>query len=143
MKTKVYGITMFKFSLIFIVLFICLSLPTSGQENALQGVWVNDDYFTRMTFCSGGVETEIHGEPRIRGEYTISGDEVIVVLTHIHSNSIEGGRRYGWHTKEEAVAEFGRRVDGWFEPVTQTFFINGDILTLISEFSVQQFRRMR
>ena len=143
MKTNVYGITMFKFLLIFLALFICLSLPIFGQESALQGVWVNDDYFTKMTFCSGGFETEICGEPRIRGEYSISGNKVIVALTHIHSNSIEGGTRYGWFSREEAVAEFGHRVDGWFEPSIQTFSIDSNILTIVDEFSVQRFERVR
>ena len=147
MKTKICRPTPIGIFPLFLVLLTAAAVDAFGQEgsaDALQGTWFDNDRFIRMIFYNKYYETEIRGELTSRGEFTISGNRIIRIRTHTHSNAFhEETTRYGWFSREEAYVDFNGIFDGWFEPVTQTFSIDGDTLTLVSEFSVQQFTRIR
>jgi len=143
-KIKAYMTIKFVRLLVFLALFAGLAVTTFGQEDPLQGAWFDDDRFLKMTLYNGRDKVVIRGRPQSKGNYTVVGNEVTWKSTHIHSNAFDGmTSRYGWFSREEMYAEFGSRFNSWFEPVTQTFFINGDILTLVSDLSEQQFTRMQ
>ena len=119
----------------------------SGQNpaDALQGEWYDVDNFIRITFESGSYKTQAR-DGFAKGGYTVSGNKITTTATHISSFPGFGNR---WYSKEEALAEFGSitefgsRVDGWFEPVTQTFYLDGDILIIAGETGEQRFVRVR
>jgi hypothetical protein len=138
MKTKIYSAIRFMLLLVFLAGLITTGF---GQENTLQGTWFDYDRFFHLTFYNGLYEEVLSGRPYAKGEYTVAGDKIIIRLMYIHSNAIDDYRDR-WFSREETVAEFGR-FDSWFEPVTQVFSIDGDILTIVDEFSVQRFERVR
>ena len=126
-----------------IVLFAGLAVAIFGQEDTLQGAWFDDDHFIKLTFYNGSYEVEIRGRLNNRGVYIIAENVITRRRMYTHSNSLGENGNGRWLSQEEAIAEFGNRVDDWFEPFTQTFFISGDILTLVSDFSEQRFIRIQ
>ena len=121
-----------------VAVFAVLTITAFGQEDALQGTWFNEFYLVEQIFYNGNYEIAIYGVPNFRGEYTVKGNEI--TRRHTHFNPSAPGDEFcnRWYTEEEAVAEFGNKVDSWFEPFTQTFSINGNILILVDRFGDQQ-----
>jgi len=130
--------------LVFLALFTGLAVAAFGQEDILQGVWFDDDHFSRLTFNNGYYKVESRSQPTTKGVYTVAGNELIFHRTHVHSNFLDGiTSRYGWFSREEMYAEFGIRFNAWFGSSTQIFTINGDILTLVTDFGEQQLIRVQ
>jgi len=121
------------------------SLPESGTD-PLQGSWFDDDRYIKITFLNGNYEVEMRLEPSSKGEYTVCGNEIVRVRKYVHSSLLDDYRNR-WFSKEEAIAEFGSRFDIWlwFEPFTEVFSVDGDILTLtlVSNSTQQRFERVR
>ena len=148
MKTKVCKVTPLKLFTVLFALFAAAGVTAFGQEggaDTLQGTWFEGDLFFWITFDNGSYETtDRGGEPNDKGEYIVSGNTITRTRTHTHSHSIGGGTRYGWFSREEAHAEFDGKFDSWFEPRTQTFSINSNVLTIVFPSGVeQQFTRVR
>ena len=149
MKTKIYSAIRLMLFPVFLALVGGLAVAAFGQESGtdpLQGSWFDDDRYIKITFYNGNYEVETRLEPSNKGEYTVCGNEIVSVLTHVHSSFLDDYRNR-WFSKEEAIAEFGSRFDIWlwFEPFTEVFSVDGDILTLtlVSNSTEQRFERVR
>ena len=149
MKISIHPAVALKIFPVFLALFAAAGVTAFGQEGGadpLQGSWFDYERYSKITFFNGSYEEEIRLEPANKGEYTVCGNEIVSVLTHVHSSFLDDYRNR-WFSKEEAIAEFGSSFDIWlwFEPVTQVFSVDGDILTLtlVSNSTQQRFERVR
>ena len=131
-----------------------------GQEAALNGTWVyaggwEDPH--SWIFDNGNFEYYFHGDPRARGTFTISGNNLLISPTHFHGGQgwgvWTGGRVFDvplgfrWYSRIElrsavtnylrsagvpdgGISEAMEGIEISFSPIIVPFTLVGSILTL-------------
>jgi len=106
-----------------------------GTDPKLNGTWVdNDDAFT-FVFNNGNFVVQAEGENYVKGTYTTSGSTIKQTLTHIWGQAWDDRFAAKWYSKAELVTAGidAEEVDAEFEPVTYTYSISGNRLTLTDD----------
>jgi len=125
-KFKLFGLAVLVTAIVFS--FAALSLAgcdTGGDptDPALNGTWVDEDDNT-LVFDNGAFV--LSGNYNVKGTFTTSGGSITLKPTHAKGNDEK------WYTKAEAIAVGATEDDQrlLFSPVTNTYSISGNTLTL-------------
>jgi len=97
--------------------------PGSGgaAEAAFNGTWVDDRYGDRVIFNNGNLELYIEGILGSRGTFTVSGNRMTMIVTHVN-----GGVPWGFRIRLES---YGREIR---IPLTSRWYSRTELISAVT-----------